>query len=301
MVGRLRQGVPRSDAQAELNLIAGHLAETYPATNRNWSVKVETLLAGINGDRVPLFFSMIQGATFFVLLVVCANVANLQFARGITRRPEIAMRTALGAGRGRLLRQLLTENILLGLIGGLGSLAVALVIGASLMGKGILAMLHLADGYRPAQTLTFNVHLPAARFFDTPEKLASWYRQSLERLRALPGAEKAEATTALPYSDNAWLNELQIENRPSVPGETADALRLTVSDGYFNAFSYPAGFRGSIGAVIERKRRPSFAAGDGSEPELCIARFPGANPLGHRIRMGSGADPDPVADDSRRR
>jgi len=124
VVGRLRHGVTKSDAQAELNLIAGHLAETYPATDRNWSVKVETMLADLNGDRAPLFFSMIQGATFFVLLVVCANVANLQFARGMARRPEIAMRTALGAGRSRLLRQLLTENLLLGLIGGAGGLAV---------------------------------------------------------------------------------------------------------------------------------------------------------------------------------
>ena len=352
---------------------------------RNWSVKVETLLAGINGDRVPLFFSMIQGATLFVLLVVCANVANLQFARGIARRPEIAMRTALGAGRGRLLRQLLTENILLGLIGGLGSLmvalaylrvlkaamperlarwlagwsnitlngralcmslalaiaagvlsgfapslealrvnlvdqlkagsravtgsgrsrklknilavaqislAVALVIGASLMGKGILAMLHLADEYQPAQKLTFNVHLPGTRY-DSPEKLASWYRQSLARLRALPGVGNAEATTALFYSDNAWLNELQIEDRPSVPGENASALRLTVSEGYFNAFHIQLVSGAASGRLL--------SASDDlrSQPVTVVSRqfasryFPGTNPLGHRIRMGSGADQTP--------
>src|SRR6202035_3716842 len=97
------------------------------ATNLGWQVKVQTLLADINGDQTPLYFNLVQGATLFVLLVVCANIANLQFARGIARRPEIAMRTALGAGRGRLLRQLLTENILLALIGGAGGLLFASV------------------------------------------------------------------------------------------------------------------------------------------------------------------------------
>ena len=73
-------------------------------------MKVEPLLDGINGDSTPLYYRMLMGATLFVLLVVCANVANLQFARGIARRPEIAMRSALGASRLRIMRQLLTEN-----------------------------------------------------------------------------------------------------------------------------------------------------------------------------------------------
>src|SRR5271155_5833609 len=386
VVGRLRQGVPRSDAQAELNLIAGHLAETYPATNQNWSVKVETLLAGINGDLVPLFFSMIQGATFFVLLVVCANVANLQFARGIARRPEIAMRTALGAGRGRLLRQLLTENILLGLIGGAGglllaglymhisqismpdrvarflagwsnislngralalslllavvagavsgvapalealrvnlvdqlksgsrsvvgsgrshklrnilsvaqiSLAVALVVGASLMCKGMLGMLHFGDRYRPTQTLIFNIHLPAAHY-DTPEKLAAWYSQSLERLRAVAGAEQAEVTAALPYSDMAWLDDCQIENRALVPGKSPTALRLTVSEGYFDAFRIPLATGMTSGRTFSRSDDLH------SQPVAVVSRefasryFPGESPLGHRIRMGRAGNDQTV-------
>jgi len=127
VTGRLRKGVTAAQAQEEMKVIAGHLAEAYPTTNQGRSVKVEGLLAGLNGSLTPLYFSFMQGATFFVLLVVCANVANLQFARGLARRPELAMRSALGAGRWRLMRQLLTENILLGLIGGAGGLLFAAI------------------------------------------------------------------------------------------------------------------------------------------------------------------------------
>jgi predicted permease len=88
---------------------------------------VEPLLDGINGDLTPLYYRLILAATGFVLLVVCANVANLQFVRGISRRPEIAVRTALGAGRGRLLRHLLTENMVLGAMGAVGGLVLAAV------------------------------------------------------------------------------------------------------------------------------------------------------------------------------
>jgi putative ABC transport system permease protein len=122
VIGRLRRGVSPAAAQAEMTVIADGLSRSYPATNREWRVKLVPLLDDINGFYSPFFFVMMQGATLFVLLVVCANVANLQLARGIARRPEIAMRTALGANRLRILRQLLTENILLGLIGAAGGL-----------------------------------------------------------------------------------------------------------------------------------------------------------------------------------
>ncbi len=125
VVGRLRPGVTVKRAQAEMAGIAEQLAKAWPATNQGWTVHVEALLEGINGPFTNLYMRMITGATLLVLLVVCANIANLQFARGIAQRPEIAMRTALGAGRGRLLRQLLMENILLGLAGAAGGLLVA--------------------------------------------------------------------------------------------------------------------------------------------------------------------------------
>ncbi len=122
VTGRLREGVTVRQAQAEMRIVADRLAKAYPATNLGLSVKVEPLLDGINGDWTPMYYRLVMGATLFVLLVVCANVANLQFARGIARRPEIAMRTALGASRWRIMRQLLTESMLLGIFGAVGGL-----------------------------------------------------------------------------------------------------------------------------------------------------------------------------------
>ncbi len=101
------------------------MAAAYPATNKGWSVKVESLLDDINGDLTPLYYRLVMGGTLFVLLVVCANIANLQLARGVARRPEIAMRSALGARRWHIIRQLLTENILLALIGAAVGVGVA--------------------------------------------------------------------------------------------------------------------------------------------------------------------------------
>jgi putative ABC transport system permease protein len=127
VVGRLRPGVSVGEAQEELRVIAAQAARTYPSSNLGWSVSVKPLLDGINGELTPMFYKLILCATGFVLLVVCANVANLQVVRGLARRPEIAVRMALGAGRRRLLRQLLTENILLGGMGAAGGIGVAAV------------------------------------------------------------------------------------------------------------------------------------------------------------------------------
>jgi putative ABC transport system permease protein len=127
VVGRLRSGVSVHEAQEELRVIGQRLAKTYPASNLGWSVRAEPLLVGINGTLTPLYYRLILAATGFVLLVVCANVANLQFVRGLSRRPEIAVRTALGAGRGRLVRHLLTENLVLGGLGAAAGLVLAAI------------------------------------------------------------------------------------------------------------------------------------------------------------------------------
>ena len=125
VTGRLRRGVTVQAAQAELQGIAARMAKDHPATNLGRGVIVVPLLTSINGPLTPLYMQMIMGATLFVLLIVCANVANLQFARGLGRRNEMAVRTALGAQRRRLLRQLLAESVLLGLAGAVAGLLLA--------------------------------------------------------------------------------------------------------------------------------------------------------------------------------
>ncbi len=375
VTGRLRPGVTVDQAQGEMLSIARRLAEAYPATNRSWSVRVEPLLDDINGDLTPMYFRLILGATIFVLLIVCTNVANLQLARGIARRPEIAMRTALGAGRRRVARQLLTENILLGLMGAAGgvlmaklvlhislitmperiarymagwsnislngralafslllaigagvlsgflpaleamrvnlvdqlkagsrsvagsgrthrlrnlfalaqiSLAVALVIGAALMCKGVWSMFSLADVHRPKQALTFSAYLPASRY-TTQEKQIAWYKGSLEKLRSLPGVSAAAVTTALPYGEQQWSDDFRIEDRPLIPGKFQSAQRIAVDGGYFAAIHIP---------LLTGR---TFNAGDGpqTQPVAIVSRkfaqlyFPGQDPIGHRIQMGA--------------
>lgn len=373
VTARLRDGVTVKQAQAEMRIVGERLAAMFPAADQNMSVRVEPLLDDVNGDLTPLYYKLMMGATLFVLLVVCANVANLQFARGIGRRTEIAMRTALGASRARVMRQLLTENLLLGLIGcaggvalagvylhltlstmparvarhvagwsnislngrglvfslalavGVGvlsglmpavealrvnlaaqlkagaraavgsgrsrrlrsifavaqiALAVALVIGAALMAKGMEAMLQVANIYEPEKVLTFSVGLPDTHY-DTPQKQAAWYAASVDRLRTLPGVTHVAVTTSLPNSDDTWMTDFEIENRPYVPGKFESAQRIAVSDGYFDAMKIP---------ILDGR---GFTASDTADttPVAVVSRgfvdryFPGANPLGHRMRL----------------
>jgi predicted permease len=126
VVARLKPGVTIERAQAEMNAISQRLERDYPQENTGWGATVVTLQELIVGDiRTTLL--MLFGAVGLVLLIACANVGNLLFARGLGRRKELAIRSALGAGRGRVLQQLLTESLVLAAAGGVAGLLLARV------------------------------------------------------------------------------------------------------------------------------------------------------------------------------
>src|SRR5215831_3021110 len=128
IVARLKPAISLAQADAELKAIARQLEQEYPDFRRGWSVRAVSLRQQLLGDleghvRKALFALM--GGVGFLLLICCANVATLQLARGIARERELALRRALGAGRWQLVRQLLTESVLLALLGGVVGLLLA--------------------------------------------------------------------------------------------------------------------------------------------------------------------------------
>jgi putative ABC transport system permease protein len=150
VIGRLKPGVTLEAARAELATFGARLARDYPATHKDFSMTAEPLRAGVMGPDLQLTSLFLFGVVGFVLLLCCANVANLLLARGSVRSRELAVRSALGAGRSRILAQLLTESLVLATLGGVAGLA----LGGALLR---LAIAVIPAGLLPAAvSLTFD-------------------------------------------------------------------------------------------------------------------------------------------------
>ncbi len=375
VTGRLRRGVTADAAAQELNVIAAGIARRYPLSNQGWAVRVRRLVETINGELTPTFTRIILAGTWLLMLVVCANISNLQFARTLRRAPEMAVRSALGSSRRRLVRQLLVESLAQSMLGALGglllgrvalhyivvampaevsrflagwsdihlslrtfaysiavavaagllagvapalagmrvnlveqlkagsrsvsassrshtwrnvfagaqiTLATALVAGAACIAASMYTMLHATERSAPRQTLIVTAYLPTAHYA-TPTQQAAFVRDSLDRMRSLPGVRAAEFTTAVPYNNTGvWWQDLTIAGDPVLPGQSRTTQRLTVSPGYFS----------SLGLALRRGRLLSQSDGMHAPRVAVISErlarryFGDKDPIGHAIQLG---------------
>jgi putative ABC transport system permease protein len=368
-LGRLKPGVSAAQAQSEMAAMEQRLAEQFPNENNGWGIRIVSLQADMAGN-VRTALLVLLGAVGFVFLIACANVASLQLARAASRRKEIAIRVALGAGRQRLLRQFLTESVLLSVIGGAvglllalealqgliawapadlprvseihvdarvlafglalsvlsgvifglapawhgtesrlaealegargageertshrarnifvvteTALAIVLLVGAGLLIRSFARLQQVNVGFNPRQLLTAQVGLPRAQYAK-PEQWISFYRQTLERMNALPGAQEAAVAVPLPLSDSYFNLAFEIEGRP--PRSKSDAPTaefVAISPNYFHVMQVPL-LRGREFSDADSESGPKVCAISSS---LAQQLFPSERALGQRILIG---------------
>jgi predicted permease len=204
---RLRPGVTTRQAQSELDSIAEHLAREFPDNHSGWGLRLQPYRDAIFGwIKMPLL--TLEAAVVLVLLIACANIASLLLARGESRKPELAMRVALGAGAGRILRQLLTESLLLSLIGGAVGLAVAWI------------------GLRAFATITPPPGAP--RLIEIPLNVRMLLLTGLTSVAAALGFGAGPALSAIREDLAAILNQ---SSRTSGPSRTQQHFRSTLVSG----------------------------------------------------------------------
>jgi len=153
-LGKLKKGISVSQAETEMRQLAAQLEKEYPAVNSGHGVLTQSLQTSIV-ENVRSTLLVLMGAVGFVLLIACVNVANLSLARSLVRQQEMGIRMALGAGRGRLIRQSLSESFLLSVLGGLAGILVARLLLSALISLAPPTLPRVADVQLSGRVLLF--------------------------------------------------------------------------------------------------------------------------------------------------
>ncbi len=271
MVGRLRQGVSRQGAQSESTVVLNALAQQYAKGYDNsggasQQMQVNRVQDDLTRDVKPALFAIV-GGVLLVLLMACVNVTNLLLARGAQRRAEFAMRAALGAGRARLLQQLLTESLLLAMAGG--------AFGIALAKSGVRVLIALSPPDLPRLGA---IRLDGAVFFfafaiTTVVGLVVGLVPALQAARSDPQSR-------LQQSSRTTTGKQQLMRRALVISEMAIALVLLVSAGLLlrsvqRLFAAPTGFNSShlLSMQVQDYDRRPVAEADQPAFDAARARF----------------------------
>jgi putative ABC transport system permease protein len=368
-IGRLRPGVSFAEAKAEMDTISAALVKAYPKEYSASGVILTPLREQLLGEAsTPLY--ILLGAVSFVLLVACANLANLLLARSAHREREIAMRTALGAGRGRIVQQLLVENCLLALLGaavglipayltprflaavGTGglprldgvqldwrvltftafaalltgifsglvpayrlsktevneslkkgarrssskasrvlhammvvsevTLSLTLLIGAGLLLRSLAQLLMVSPGFDVTHVLTLRTSVLGQRFNDN-NVLRQYFKDAVERLRALPGVQAAAAASQIPLGGNMDEYGFHPEGKINANPELDEsAERYCITPGFLATLRIPL-FRGRDIAPTDISDSPGVILINETTAKRI---WPTEDPLGKRVKVG---------------
>ena len=370
VVARLKPEVALQEARADVAAITQRINRDNPVSWSGFELGsvVISLREQLAGDVRPALIVLLV-AVGFVLLIACANIANLLLARGAARFREVAVRTALGAGRWRIMRQLLTESVSLAVAGGLAGLlfawssfsflkqiipdnmalnagvridarifgftlllslltgivfglapalqaakidlnealkqgggrsgtgaghrrlrgalvvieiamALVLLVGAGLLIRAFLRLRALDIGVNPENALTLRTMLPRNKYGELPKRDA-FYRQILERVRALPGVVSAGYTTAMPLTWKGGTNGFVIEGREQGPGQ--DAQSRQVSAGYMETMCFKLRQGRFFDDHDDAQAQPAAVINETMARQF----WPGENALGKRFKLGS--------------
>lgn len=376
VIGRLKRGLSLRQAQGEMTVIAKRLEEKY-VEDRGFGVNLVTLSEqAVSGVRFGLVLLAI--AVWVVLLIACANVANLLLAWSSDRYKEIAVRIAIGASRWRIVRQLLTETVLLSLLGGAAglllnyvgagalrtlsvdrvsgigegttdgrvlaftivvsvltgllfglapafhlrrmdvnealkeearsvssglrrnrgrsllvlaevALSLILVIHGGLLVKSFIALSDTPPGFNPRGVMTMEIPLPYARYSDESQQ-ATFFRNVIERVRALPGVEWVGAVSHLPLSGSEQIDRFVVEGSSTVSqAEMPLADHRKVSADYFKTLEIPIR-AGRAFHEHDNQNTPPVAIVSES---MAKRFFPDGDALGKRIKFGGLNSDDP--------